>query len=454
MAWSGRRRPNSGPISKDRARATASPPRRYARTDPRTYSARLTVITNGGVAEVPVRLDVAALPFPQPPFQGTVSPREMAERMKNQPKLAVPLLENGEVAHWFALNNWTYPVQGAPARGVAAVQQFFEGMGLSRPPVVQWDKDTLHFTCEPSQVLSGQASLRTTARKWVYASAESDAPWLQLPVSSVSGPQQATLSFKIDAHRMEVGRQHEGHLQVVANAGQQLVLRVLAEVCPPYQPWTRRLLQPFLPAAILGLLYRACLALPADLVGRVWAGPPQPPPGSFAAWLQPPCAGRKLYQNLCSDYLVAGSPRGRFVVVAPRWSGHGCVVRRHCRRCRRSDRHGYPGLLGASDRFRPTPIVADPERSTPARWRAGMGLGLDARLDSAGLRLLGWSRGGPGTGVVLVGTAGPDLVGPPGRPLGPGIPTVRVEATNQHLRKDSAGRMKDEKEEVFFILHP
>ena len=237
---------------------------------------------------MPVRLDVAALPFPQPPFQGTVSPREMAERMKNQPKLAVPLLENGEVAHWFALNNWTYPVQGAPARGVAAVQQFFEGMGLSRPPVVQWDKDTLHFTCEPSQVLSGQASLRTTARKWVYASAESDAPWLQLPVSSVSGPQQATLSFKIDAHRMEVGRQHEGHLQVVANAGQQLVLRVLAEVCPPYQPWTRRLLQPFLPAAILGLLYRACLALPADLVGRVWAGPPQPPPGSFAAWLQPP----------------------------------------------------------------------------------------------------------------------------------------------------------------------
>ncbi len=65
-------------------------------TAPQTYSGKLTVITNGGISEVAVRLDVTSLPFAQAPFQGAASPRQIAERMRANPKQAVPLLENGE----------------------------------------------------------------------------------------------------------------------------------------------------------------------------------------------------------------------------------------------------------------------------------------------------------------------------------------------------------------------
>ena len=88
-----------------------------------TYSGKLTVVTNGGVAEAPVRLDLAAAPFGKPPFQAASSARELAEQMRANPKPAGPLLESGDVARWFAANGWSYPVAGAGARrgGGAAV---------------------------------------------------------------------------------------------------------------------------------------------------------------------------------------------------------------------------------------------------------------------------------------------------------------------------------------------
>src|SRR5262249_37628571 len=141
---------------------------------PKTYGAKLTVITNGGIAEVPVRLDVGALPFPRAPFQGATSARALAERMRQQPRQAVALLENGEIARWFAANGWTYPVSEPTARGVAAVQQFFEGMGLSRPPVVTPAETDYQFTLVPPEIATGEVLLRTTAKKWIYATADSN----------------------------------------------------------------------------------------------------------------------------------------------------------------------------------------------------------------------------------------------------------------------------------------
>jgi hypothetical protein len=257
---------------------------------PRIYSARLTVITNGGVVEIPVRLEVTAHPFSCPPFQGAASPRELAERMKNQPKHGVPLLESGEVARWFALNGWTYPVQGAPARGVAAVQQFFEGMGLARPPVLQLAAESVRLTCAASAVVPGQVALKTSNRKWVYATVASDLPWLRVVTPAVSGPQEALVSFQVDARDLEAGRVHEGFLRVTANAGKQLTLRVVVDVRYPHQPLGRRLLRSFLAGAALGLLYRVCLVLPADLVGRVLTAPAKPlhARGDFATWLHLP----------------------------------------------------------------------------------------------------------------------------------------------------------------------
>lgn len=313
-------------------------------TAPQSYSARLTVITNGGIAEVPVRLDVAAVAFSRPPFQGATSPRALAERMRRNPKQAVPLLESSEIARWFAVNGWTYPVVGATARGIAAVQQFFECMGLSRPPPLTLSDQELRFQCTPPEVVRGQVSLRTASKKWVYAQADSNVTWLRITTPSVSGPQHAAIAFEIDSSLLEEGRAHEGQVQVLANAGQRLGFRVRVEVgrtkksfvqmmaapfassrpappreavaAPPPAPpsawytpapapaaprpaspypaaipekFAPGLLRPLVVGALLALLFRLVLAVPADLFARVLAAGAGPPrSGSLATWLHTP----------------------------------------------------------------------------------------------------------------------------------------------------------------------
>jgi hypothetical protein len=194
-----------------------------------TYAGKLTVITNGGVVEVPVRMDLVAHPFGRPPFQGAKTPREMAERMRTHPKAAVPLLENGEIGRWFAGNGWDYPVRGMPARGVAGVQQYFEAMGLSRPPPVHISQPEVRFACVYPENARFQIKLQTPARKWVYAHIESDSPWLKVLTPQVWGPQQAAIEFEIASRSAPRGRA-EGRLNIVANSGQTLAVRVHGEV--------------------------------------------------------------------------------------------------------------------------------------------------------------------------------------------------------------------------------
>jgi hypothetical protein len=268
-------------------------------TGPQTYSARLTVITNGGIAEVPIRLDISSVPFLRPPFQGSTSPRELAEKMRAQPKAAVPILESGDVSRWFSANGWTYPVVGAPARGVAAVQQFFEGMGLSKPPPLQLSETEIRLSCQPPDVAAGQVTLSTTVKKWVYAQVESEAPWLRVSTPNVSGPQQAVIAFEIDSSLVDMGRTHATALRIQANAGQMLSLRVFADVKRPQERFTRLLLRPFLAGLVLAILYRLLLGVPVDLIARVLTAPPSAtiPAGSFSAWLKAPSPDSGFVQS-------------------------------------------------------------------------------------------------------------------------------------------------------------
>jgi hypothetical protein len=105
----------------------------------------------------------------------------MAERMRLHPKAAVALLESGDMERWFTTNGWTYPVRGTAVRGVAAVQQFFETMGLSRPPVVQVSETEVRMNPQPPEVVRWQVTLFTESKKWVYGLIESDVPWLKGP---------------------------------------------------------------------------------------------------------------------------------------------------------------------------------------------------------------------------------------------------------------------------------
>jgi len=232
------------------------------------YGARLTVVTNGGVVELPARLEVAAQPFPRAPFQGVRAQRELAERMRAQPKAAVPLLESGEIARWFETNGWNYPVRGVPAKGVAGVQQFFENMGLSRPPTVELSQAEAFHACTPGQPIRGQVTLKTAAKKWVYGNVESDAPWLRVLTPSVSGAQQAQIGYEIDARKVPAGGIAEAHLTVSANGGQQLTLRVLAQGEGQKSQFTRKLIQPVITCTLVFFLVRLALVPVLDVFGR------------------------------------------------------------------------------------------------------------------------------------------------------------------------------------------
>jgi hypothetical protein len=249
---------------------------------PQSYSTSLTVVSNGGVVEVPVRLDVAAIPFGREPFRDACSARDLAARMRANPKGAVPLLENGAISAWFALNGWTYPVTGAAATGVAAVQQFFEYMALSKPPPLKVDEPVLAFECAPEVARSSKVTIRTDARKWVYAHAESDVPWLHITTPDVSGPQQATISFEIDPRQLRPGVTHETTLRIVGNAGQPLAVRISAVVRAPRKSRQRSRLRTdgVVIVGLAALFYRLLLAVPSDLYARS-------APAGLKDWMKP-----------------------------------------------------------------------------------------------------------------------------------------------------------------------
>jgi hypothetical protein len=258
-------------------------------TAAQAYSGKLTVVTNGGVAEVPVGLQVGAMPFPRAPFQGVSSPREMAEKFKASPKQAVPLLESGEVARWFRANGWGYPIAGTTARGVAAVQQFFEGMGLSKPPPLQLSHKDVQLVCEGPDTIESMVMLMTSAKKWVYAQADSDVPWLRV-VSAVSGPQQAAIGFQVDPGSLAAGKIHTGTIQLTANAGQKLSVRVQVAVRRPEVSAAARWMRPILVGTLAALVLRLLLILPADVYARGIAGLPasEAAPIDVATWFMPP----------------------------------------------------------------------------------------------------------------------------------------------------------------------
>ena len=197
------------------------------------YGGMLTVVTNGGVSEIPVRLDLVSRSFSRPGFPDVKTPREMAEQMRAQSKLAVELLESGEVFRWFASNNWNYPVQGQPIKGMAGVQQFFEAMGLSKPPALTLSQAEFRLQCNSADPIRFQVVLGTQSRKWVYAVVESDRSWLRVLTPQVGGPQKAAISFQVDPGSILNVPLSEAKVKILANAGQKLPFRVVVESIHP-----------------------------------------------------------------------------------------------------------------------------------------------------------------------------------------------------------------------------
>jgi hypothetical protein len=242
------------------------------------FAAKLTVLTNGGVVEVPVVLEVQAAAFPHPPLDGATSPRELAEKIKENPKQAVPFLEGGEVQKWFGANGWRYPVQGPPARGMAGIQQLFEGMGVSKPPVVTVSDSGVLMICRLGQTVRGHVTLRSNVKKWVYGRVESDSSWLSVSNPDVGGAQQASIDFEANSTGLAGGKSYAGKLTVTANGGQRFPVTVRLEVRAARISLSRAFVRCLLVGGLAAFLLRLLLSLP-DVFAR---GPMQ-----FGAWLNP-----------------------------------------------------------------------------------------------------------------------------------------------------------------------
>jgi hypothetical protein len=202
----------------DRLRAGAKP-----------LEAHLLVESNGGSFTVAVRASVPAVPYPDGPFVGCTTPRQVAERAKADPKNVAFLFETGAVARWYQSNGWVYPVQGPAASGLGAVQQFFEALGLTNPPRIELASPTVELEGQPGQRLNARFEVHSPERRPVYAYGASSVPWL-IPRRAELNGRKATIPLEVPAVPDRPGESLSGQLTVHANGHQRFVVPVTLRV--------------------------------------------------------------------------------------------------------------------------------------------------------------------------------------------------------------------------------
>ncbi|HTU89461.1 MAG TPA: hypothetical protein VMF69_05135 [Gemmataceae bacterium] len=186
---------------------------------------RLTIESNGGVAVVVVRADVPVQPFFDGVLAGAISPRQVAEKAKANPKAAAPHFENGAVAAWYESNGWTYPVQGPASSGLGAIQQFFEALGLVKAPVVEISETAVDLQGAPGARLEYILQVRAEEKRPVFAHAATATPWLNIGRTHLDG-RTARISIQVPQVPVQPGEKLHGKVQVTANGGQRFLVEV------------------------------------------------------------------------------------------------------------------------------------------------------------------------------------------------------------------------------------
>jgi hypothetical protein len=186
---------------------------------------RLSIESNGGDAMVVVRVEVPVQPFPEGVLAGAVSPRQVAEKSKANPKAAAPYFENGAVADWYQRNGWIYPVQGPASSGLGAIQQFFEALGLVKAPVVEISTNAIQLQGPPGAKLEHVLQVRAQEKRPVFAYATAGVPWLQIGPIRLDG-RRAHVPVQVASVPAQPGEQMQGKVQVTANGGQRFIVEV------------------------------------------------------------------------------------------------------------------------------------------------------------------------------------------------------------------------------------
>jgi hypothetical protein len=201
---------------------------KHLRAGTKPLEGRLVVESNGGSATVTVRAEVPIIPIKDGLFAGALTPRQVAEKAKANPKDAAPLFENGVVAQWYQSNGWKYPVQGPTMSGMGAIQQFFEALGVAKAPKLELATKTLALEGERGQVLKAQVEVATPERKPAYAWGTCDQPWVEFGTTRLNGRNASVLvTVKIPA---QAGDVLEAKVQIVGNGNQKFVVPLKVNV--------------------------------------------------------------------------------------------------------------------------------------------------------------------------------------------------------------------------------
>ena len=200
----------------------------HLRAGTKPVEGQLIVDSNGGTVSVTVRADVPITPYPGGLFAGAVTPRQIAEKAKANPKAAGPCFENGDVARWYAANGWAYPVQGPTMSGMGGIQQFFEALGVAKAPKVTFSPQSLDLQGAVGKTLSATVEVSTADKKVVYGWATCDQPWVEVGKTKVTGK---TAIIPITIHvPSPCPPTLQATLNVVGNGNQKRALRLKVAV--------------------------------------------------------------------------------------------------------------------------------------------------------------------------------------------------------------------------------
>lgn len=195
--------------------------------------AEIVVDTNGGSIAIPVKANVPIKPFPKGKYAndslaGAMSPRELALKAKEAPAEAGVLFEQGAVKAWYAANGWTYPIEGTAGSGRAAVQQFFEALGLTKPPQLEISAQTLDVSGAPGQRVVKKLTISTKENKPVYAHGWSDRDWVKVGQGRSKGNLASVpVEFEIPARP---GEKLQSSVTIIGNGRKHFVIPVTLTV--------------------------------------------------------------------------------------------------------------------------------------------------------------------------------------------------------------------------------
>lgn len=161
----------------------------HLRAGSKPVEGHLILDSNGGTVTVTFRADVPITPYAGGLFAGAVTPRQVAEKAKANPKEAAPYFENGDTAKWYALNGWAYPVIGPTMPGMGGIQQFFEALGVAQPPKVDFAPKALDLEGAVGKTIEASievAEIGAGKRKVVYGWASCDQPWVEIGKSKLT----------------------------------------------------------------------------------------------------------------------------------------------------------------------------------------------------------------------------------------------------------------------------